>query len=686
MNDTNTIEAGLLALSARDDDHAQVVNGVGFNGRDTVFGNSLADQLRAGRTLTAKQAQAAYKILRTYRRQLSNYGIDYDAILAPTTVVHTPVPETKVAEVIVSRAEDATPKGEVVIEQTAKGLIGRISFDYDPRLVHEVKGLVGRRWDKATKTWTVPLTPASTAAVMSFADLHGFDLVHDELLAEVRDLRDRSRAIDADVEVEGFGSSTLIPFPFQRAGIDYAVAAKRTFIADEMGLGKTVQALGTIAATKAFPAIIVCPAAVKLSWRDHIEAWLPGRSVQVLRGTKPQAITADVVITNYDIIATTEGRGKGKVVSLRADLAGAGFKAVVFDESHYCKSGKAQRTKAARVLADGAEVVLNLTGTPVVNRPAELVEQLRLLGRLDEFGGWRHFVTRYCNAYQDQFGWNVKGAANLDELNDLLRASCYVRRTKADVLEELPELTRAKLPVDVASADRRAYDDAEDDVVAFLSERAAAIAEELGEDPMSAAVVARIKAEAAEHLVRITTLKRLAASAKIEAAAEWISDFLDSTLTNGTGEKLIVFAHHVEVIEALAARFDAPMLKGGMTDEQKHAIVGRFQTDPHTRVVICGLKAVREGITLTAATNMLFVEQGWTPGEHDQAEARAYARMNDLHGLMAWYLQMEHSIDADVWSLIESKREVVNAVVDGDELSDASIMGDLLVRLAGRGK
>ena len=178
--------------------------------------------------------------------------------------------------------------------------------------------------------------------------------------------------------------------PFQRAGVEYLLKQRRSFLADEQGLGKTVEALATIEADGAYPAIVVCPASLKLNWMREIERWLPARSAQMLDGNRGAVPAADLTVVNYDIVA-------GRLEALTA-LAP---RAVALDESHYCKNPGAKRTQAAQRLCAAVPregLVLALTGTPVMNRPPELISQLRILGRLGDFGSGAEFGQRFRGA------------------------------------------------------------------------------------------------------------------------------------------------------------------------------------------------------------------------------------------------------------------------------------------------
>lgn len=600
-------------------------------------------------------------------------------------------------------------------------------FPYDGRLVDLMRGVPGARWDKELGCWGVGVSPVAAAALRplideGFEDLAGLSAEAEPVAAMV----ELSRAQDLDgFEVPGLRRE---PYPYQRAGIAYAAAARRTFIADEMGLGKTAQALGTIEAVQTYPALVVCPVKIRTNWAREAEAWLPeGKRIAVVvppstpRDEQARMAAAgftpllgqprpgfDIYITGYPLLHT----------QVEA-WAGVGLKGLVLDESHYCKgrdkvgvcpacgsemtrkgackgpeehvASKRQQRKVYKVLwtraakaisetipSDG--VVLALSGTPNKNTPQDFVAQLDILGRLDDLGGEWHFLTRWCGAYRDSWGWRTGGASNLAELNERLRSTCYIRRAKADVLPDLPALDRREGRVELDTTDMAEYRRIEADFLSFIAQRAAELAEEEGEDPSSAAWEARLRAEAAEHLVRITTLRRSAAAAKIGIAKEWVEQFLDET-----DRKLIVFAHHREVVEALANEFDCERIDGGTSDSM--GAVDRFQNDPNVRVIVIGIMAGGVGLTLTAASDMLFIEQAWTPADLDQAEARAYGRVNDAHGATATYLLADGTIDEDMWELIGEKRVVFHAAADGEAMAPSkkqSVAGDLLVRMARR--
>jgi len=446
---------------------------------------------------------------------------------------------------------------------------------------------------------------------------------HDAAIDDVR----RSRAFDADaLAIEDRLGGELKPF--QRAGVAYALHARRTFLADEQGLGKTVQALATLEADDAYPAVIVCPAGLKLNWLREIEHWLPHRSVQVINGTGVAPMEAEISVLNYEIVHAHRVR-----LQLR------GPKALVLDESHYVKNPRAKRTQAVRRLAEAlpnGALRLALTGTPVMNHPEELIAQLRILGRLQEFGSGARFARRF------------QGAGAEERIHWHLRRSCFVRRLKSEVLPQLPAKTQVVLPV--ALDNQREYKLAQDDVIAWLREQPL----DLGE--LEAKIAAALRAE---RLAQLNALKRLAARGKASAALAWIEDFLASD------EPLVVFAGHREVQELLVERFpDALHILGRDSIQQREAAVDAFQDPDGPQLIICATRVAGQGITLTRASNVAFLDLEWTPAMHDQAEDRCH-RIGQHDAVTAWYLLAADTIDETMIELISRKRGIVGAVTDG---------------------
>lgn len=550
-----------------------------------------------------------------------------------------------------------------------------MKFPYERVIIAAVKKIPAVSWDGDKYSWRAPMS--SITQVIEWAK--GFDVSVDadveaastRVTSEINTLIEASRSTDADIVVPGLTGDLL---PYQKAGVAYAANARRTFIADEMGLGKTIQAIATLEYLSArdgdtFPAAIVCPPSLVLNWSYEISKWVPHRRVATVTNRKvfPEKNSYDVVVIGYS-----------NIQAWQAQLLEHG--AYVFDESHYCKTSTAQRTKAAVKIARSSKKntpVLCLTGTPVTNRPAEYASQLDILGRLKDFGGLWGFYRRYCAAYQDRFGqWNLSGNSHLDELNERLRGACYIRRTKDQVLSELPPVVHSRLVVDGSSAAMKDYAKAEEDILKYIAERARQLAIEQGLPSYNAAVSAMIRAEANEHLVRLSVLRRLAAKAKMEAALEWIQERVNN------GKKVVVAAHHRDVVDEIARRFGELKIQGGMKVEDVEDNKRKFQTlsVEEAPVIVLSIQAAKTGHTLTASEECLFIELPWTPADVDQTYSRLH-RIGQKGSVTATYMLTSGTIDESIYELIENKRTVVNAAVEGGEASDENGAVQLILGL-----
>ena len=225
-------------------------------------------------------------------------------------------------------------------------------------------------------------------------------------------------------------------FPFQQTGIDFALAHEGALIADAPGLGKTVQAIGVINGDATLQRIlVVCPASMRIPWQRELEKWLERPiSVGVIGVNEEDQerlfAESDITIINYD-----------RLHRFARHIAATNYDICILDECHYAKSLEAKRTRVIQQIK--ARRRLALSGTPILSRPIELYPVLSWLAPQE----WPakdlfKFARRYCGARHNGFGWDLSGASNLEELSARLRASVMLRRTKAEVLPELPPKIR----------------------------------------------------------------------------------------------------------------------------------------------------------------------------------------------------------------------------------------------------
>jgi SWI/SNF-related matrix-associated actin-dependent regulator 1 of chromatin subfamily A len=439
--------------------------------------------------------------------------------------------------------------------------------------------------------------------------------------------------------------------PFQQQCVDSALKMLPhggVFIADQMGLGKTIEALAIVLQQRKFPVLIVTPASLKLNWVREIEQWIPNVDLQVLSGTTPRISTQwpTITIINYDILESW-----ASVMPLPATI--------ILDESHYIKNGAASRSKAAIRLSDRMALEATricLSGTPIINSPNELITQLRFLHRIEELGGISSFRSRYGTG------------EHLQELNSRMRSSFFIRRKKEDVLQELPDKRWSRVILTGDPTVMGKYRKAEQDIIAYLAEQSRLNGKE-SDVPISA-----------QQLLKITHLRRLATEAKFQQAVEWIRAFPSHET------KLVIFAHHRMFVSRLSELFsNGCRIAGDQTIEERQAAVDKFQRDDQQRIIVCSLKAAGVGHTLTAASDVVFIEQGWTSADMDQASDRCH-RIGQHDSVTAWNLLCAETIDERVDALISKKRRLVEATADGLAAhSSQSILTDLVQEYAGTG-
>ena len=555
------------------------------------------------------------------------------------------------------------------IELNGESLI--IRFSYDSVRVAAVRLIPGARWDTKKKIWVAPVSAVSEA--IGFA--RNFKLHVPEELEEIQvEIQERqavgiaaSRATVSNIQIPDLKGELL---PYQAAGVEYMVKHKKVFCADEMGLGKTLEALASVQYEDAYPSLVVCPPNLALNWAKEIEKFFPTRTWRrVLNRSEFPEEDADFTIVGYSNIDFHPETLKG-------------YRSYIFDESHYLKNPKAKRTKRAQKLAKTVPaegMVLCLTGTPITNRPAEYGPQLEIIGRLKEFGGLWAFYKRYCGAFQDRFKqWHIDGATNLEELNDRLRASCYIRRTKPQVLKDLPPIRHSEWMIDPDPKYKKEYESARDDIAQYVADRAAELAEEMGKNPHSAAVRARLGAEAHEVLIKLSVLKRIAAKMKLKAVDEWIEGRINE------GRKVVVAAHHREIVNLLADQYGGLKIQGGMSPDEVEEAKKRFMEGSVTDfpVIVLSIQAAKSGHTLTVAQDMIFVEHPWTPADVDQVSARIH-RIGTTGAVQITHALAAGTIDEEIFDLINSKRVIVDAATEGivsdeETISAASLMKGFL--------
>ena len=397
-------------------------------------------------------------------------------------------------------------------------------------------------------------------------------------------------------------------YPHQVQAVQWLSQRPKAILALDMGLGKT----GVSSLDLSVPALVVCPASLKLNWQAELKMWRPELSVQVVRSPKDPIKGLDVTIVNYDILGKLD---LPKPVTL------------IVDEAHYIKNYKAKRTKLLMSLIKTTTNVSLLTGTPIVNRPIELWTLLYSIGATKL--GYFEFGMRFCAGWKTPWDtYDFSGSSRKAELIKVLEPF-MMRMTKAECID-LPSKSYRVIALDLP-VDKREKQFSQDQI----------------DKPDS------IPFEA------ISDIRRLNAERKLDQSISYIKDCLEQV------DKVVVFAHHTHIIDGLVDAFKdyAPvMVTGAVKNEDRHAAVQTFQNDPKCRVFVGNIKAAGVGLTLTAASHVIFVEAPWSPSDLQQAADRCH-RIGQQDNVTIDLLTITGSIDEIILHKILTKMDVIDSVI-----------------------
>lgn len=449
---------------------------------------------------------------------------------------------------------------------------------------------------------------------------------------------------------EWFGLDLM---PYQEVG-SAAVVAGHRLLADEPGLGKTRQALAAAARVGATKIVIVTPSSHLYGWSSNareagFEAF--GPIVTIRSGIKqPEIPDTGVIVLPTSLLA--------KRTELLADLCRWRPDVVVVDEVHLARNSKTARSVALKKLAGSASnFCVGITGTPYGKSPVELSVILEVTGQMDAvFGGRDAFLKRFTTKSARSFGALLPSAKQLDDLSLAMSNHVWVCRSKADVLPELPTKFRRIEYVDVPLA---RYSEAHAELVSRIADALEEHRIELGAYPDE------LEAWAKTKVGMISPLRRAAGVAKVPAAVGWIDTF-----RTGTGRQLLVWAHHAEVLEELDRWLTGTGVKhemylASMSPKERAARVERFQAG-ETPVLVLSLAAGSVAITLTAASDALFVETDWVPDVMTQAEDRIHRYGQEHEGQVTFTtLVAPGTLDPHIHKGLLRKSKILDAILPG---------------------
>jgi len=462
----------------------------------------------------------------------------------------------------------------------------------------------------------------------------------------IDDIHYKEIEIEVDYEkYQGLDNRGWVAFSHQEEGIEFLLKNKKCILADDMGLGKTYQSIVAALECEAERVLIICPSSLKINWMREVQNFC--EEVSIIKGKHwdPDRFT----IINYDILKnfhTIKERGKKyEDWEIRREIVEYNPDLIILDEAHFVKNHKSIRGKILKDISKkfSPERIWLLTGTPIANRPMDYYNLLSIID-CPVANNWVHYARTYCEGIRFKKGgryvWVTKGASNLKELSSKTKRT-ILRRKKEDVLD-LPD--KLITPIYLELQNTEGYKNVWNE---YLAQRK----------------IDGKKGNPARDLVEMTLLRTFIAMETVPYTIEKTEEALE------LGKKTIIFCNFNDEMDSLIRYFGEKCvcIRGGMTDKQKQHAVDRFQEDENCMVFVGQIKAAGVGLTLTAAEIVIMNSLDWVPGNHEQAEDRAY-RIGQNKTVNIYYMLIDETIDTLVWDILNEKKKIIDTIMGDDDI------------------
>jgi SWI/SNF-related matrix-associated actin-dependent regulator of chromatin subfamily A-like protein 1 len=459
-------------------------------------------------------------------------------------------------------------------------------------------------------------------------------------------------------------------WPYQVAGVEFLERANgRALLADEQGLGKTIQAMALIKLHRAelTPAIIVAPTSVKLQWHHEFleKCGVEGFLTQVISSGKEMAAPGfDIYVTTYDLIKNDKC----------FDFVKDNIKLVVIDECQRIKNHLSGRAKAIQKLCKNVEHIIPLSGTPIKNHAGEYFTVLNLIAPRS-FPHYATFIERECDSYHNGYGYKVGGLRNPAAFHEKTK-DFVLRRTKDEVLKDLPSLSRKFFHCELDKRLNKVYADALQELEDLYYK----------DDDESNAFTRN-----SSMIAIMTKMRQVTGIGKVEQCVDFVTEFL---LSNE--RKIVVFAHHHAAVNMLLEKLNGWLADGGfkpclnlhsgLSGDDRQRLIETFRDTDH-RVMIASTLAAGEGLNLQFCADAVMLERQWNPANEEQAEGR-FHRFGQTYPVSITYMIASETIDEYFTELVESKRAIVASTMDNKEIQwdQSSLMSELANILVTKGK
>lgn len=517
-------------------------------------------------------------------------------------------------------------------------------------------------------------------AIMDIAKLEGalFDPSFEDLYKRIKVVYDK-KIEQRQEEIKALNLPECL-YPFQKEAVcDMLKNQRNILLASDMGCGKSAMSLTYMAKREnSYPALIVCPASLKVNWSVEVAKWTPDKTCYIINGRDSyndsyvlsQAKKADILIINYDILGVDDKEASKREKERIKIAKENGWKyrkafvpvkgwAVVFneqfnlrtiicDECQYIESLKAIRSRAVIQIATNENIKkVFLSGTPFETRVAQFYNACHILAP-DLFPKESDFLWRYCDPHYNGFGWEYKGLSNVEELRHLL-SFFMIRHKKEDVLSQLPKKQKIPIYFDMDRNSRITYDQMEEELMA--------------------------QEEGIHQFSYLAKMKEALVDIKLDPVIQFIKDMLE------VEDKLVIFTFHNRMYEDLMKIFEGQCvgINGSVAAVKRQESVDKFQTDPKVKLFIGQIQAASAGITLTASHIVIFTEWGQTPAQMEQATDRVHRIGQESDRCMIYYLVVKDTIDEDPLANLGSHYADIGAVMNGDKNAEFVDLDSLMI-------
>jgi SWI/SNF-related matrix-associated actin-dependent regulator 1 of chromatin subfamily A len=458
--------------------------------------------------------------------------------------------------------------------------------------------------------------------------------------------------------------------------VNFAITSKKCMINDSMGLGKSIEAIGVMEHLNLKKVLIICPNSLKSNWQREIYKWTQKQS-HIVNGELSQGIN----IINYERLLTLADKEKneeGKTTKARANelLINHGWELIICDESHYIKQSSALRTKLVLQITANCNRVILLTGTPILNRPKELITQLKAIDRLKDFGKEWDYLQKYCGARQIYISrvkkvWDFSGASNIPDLRQKLE-KFTIRRLKEEVLTDLPdklihnttlELPEPKTYYEIENEAKEEFYETLFGDKQFYTKTGKKAKHEQAEALLDRYMSVENKKRTTETLKIIEKLKQEAARQKVIASKDIFEELIE------TKTKCVVFTVHKKTAYELKNLYcQSVVITGDIKENERMKAIDEFESNPKILFLFATIKTGGTGLNLQFCSNVIFIELDWTPAIHKQAEDRTH-RIGQKNKVNINYLIMKDTIDEDIVEILQTKSEVIEGLIEGQLLN-----------------